>query len=743
LGGAVEVNISGEPGLTAAILRPGAPKVQVEASGGGITSVAPPNNNQVQIQLTITNNAPLTEREVRVITREGVSNPLTLKVGHLAEVSSRDDNRTPEGAQILELPAVISGVIGSPSESDYYKFKAKRGERVVLDVQAYRTGSQLDSSLAVLDSSGKELARNEDREGLDSVIEFKVPADGEYRVQLRDFRYFGGGDYRYRLAMGVMPYVTTHFPLGGQRGQTVEVELKGANLENANKMLLHLAANAPIGQREIRASSPRGLSNPVSFEVSDLPQYLEREPNSALDQADLVNVPASLNGRIQAERDYDAYKFHAEKDQQLTFEVQAGRYGSPLDALLTITDARGNVLSRNDDTSGADARLDQKFPESGEYVVIIEDLLERGGENYTYRLNVSSSKPDYSVAFLPDTVRVRRGGRAPVRVELNRMNGFEEPVRIQFENLPPGLFAESLVMSPSSGGSSWMMLNASPGAELGSFQLRLSASATIQGRAVTRAAEPVAGDKTVKAGFVTVLEEVPFSVAPGTLMASIEQNQEAKVEVMVERKNGFAGEVTITAEGFSPRRDPITKSFEIPAAVLKGKESRGTLSLKAKLDAEIGVRPIYLKAESEVDGQKVTDYSQLLPVGTSEIPFVLTATMKKIIVAALPPGSQSAAGEAFFTVKAARRGGFNGEIMLKLDGVPEGVTATVDKIAENGGEANIKLVATEKAPTGKDFQLTVTGTGNFRDKNYKFQPGAITLTVNAPEQTDPKLAGAK
>jgi hypothetical protein len=94
-------------------------------------------------------------------------------------------------------------------------------------------------------------------------------------------------------------------------------------------------------------------------------------------------------------------------------------------------------------------------------------------------------------------------------------------------------------------------------------------------------------------------------------------------------------------------------------------------------------------------------------------------------------------------VKANRRAGFEGAIALALEGAPEGVTVTVDKIPEKGGEANIKLVASEKAPAGKEFQLTVAGTGNFRDKNYKFQPAAITLIVNAPEQPEQKLAGAK
>jgi len=117
--------------------------------------------------------------------------------------------------------------------------------------------------------------------------------------------------------------------------------------------------------------------------------------------------------------------------------------------------------------------------------------------------------------------------------------------------------------------------------------------------------------------------------------------------------------------------------------------------------------------------------------------------LKKVVVTAIPSGSTSAAAEGVFLVKAERRDGFEGEIELKLEGVPEGVTATVEKIPAKAGEVSLKVVASDKAPVGKDFQLTITGTGTHKDRIYKFQPAAVTLTINAPEPVetkDPKLA---
>ena len=100
--------------------------------------------------------------------------------------------------------------------------------------------------------------------------------------------------------------------------------------------------------------------------------------------------------------------------QPVVCEVFAQRYGSPLDALLSISDEKGNILQRNDDAMGADARIEMKFDKDKDYIVSVTDLLGRGGSNYPYRLQitpVAPEQPDFEVVFLPELPRVARGGR--------------------------------------------------------------------------------------------------------------------------------------------------------------------------------------------------------------------------------------------------------------------------------------------------------------------------------------------
>jgi hypothetical protein len=741
--------ISGDAGISAVLKSPVLAKVDVESSQGGISVVNLKDDKKLTAQFTITAEASLSEREIRLISSSGVSNPLSLQVGHLPEVAEKSPNQSISKAQVFTLPAAISGRISAASESDYYRFAAKKGQNVIVDIYASRFGSQLDSSLALLDSAGKELARNEDINGLDSLLAFKIPEDGDYILQVRDFRYQGGAAYRYRMLVSVMPYVYSVFPYGARQGRTVEVETRGENLDSS-KLTLRIDSKTPIGRQELRTHTSLGISNPFPFDVTDLPEISETEPNSAIDQADSVTLPVVINGKMNEDKDYDAFKFKVEKDQQFIFEVFANRFGSSLDALLTLTDESGKMLQRNDDAVGADARITYKFTEAGEYVVLVEDLLGRGGDNFGYRLTIRQPQPDFAVRFLPDNPRIHRNGHTPIRCEVTRMAGFNETVRVTLADLPPGLFCEPLLLTPNSPAGGLLILSATKDCPLGTIPLRMTATANLNGKLVTRtavsllndkaptrgrAAQATPSDEPAKEAFLTVLDQPPFTLELATLTAALEQDQTATIDVVAQRRDGFTGEIKLSAEGFSAGRDPITKSLDVPAVALKGNESQGKIKLKARLDSEVGTRPALIKGETTIDGQTVVQYSPAFPVTISQVPFVLSTSLKRLAVAALPSSSESAAREAVFLVKADRRAGYTGEITLVLEGLPEGITAIIDKIPANAAETSVKLIASEKAPVGKEFSLNILGTGLFNDRNYKQRPGEIKLAVNAPTET--------
>jgi len=567
---------SGDAGLSATNVPPPAapqPAISIESTAGTITrSEAAPtkDNKRLVVKLSAAADAKLGAREFRVVAPGGVSEPLTINVGHLPEIAESGSHNSIEQAQPITFPASISGTISAAAQVDYYKFKASKGQDLVFDVDAFRRGSPLDSSLAVLDSTGKELVRSEDANGFDSLILFTVPADGDYFLQIRDFRFQGSGAHKYRINAGALPYLESIFPFGGQRGKSVEVALTGRNLEGTSKMTFAISPTSPVGRQEIRANTPKGISNPVPFDVQDLPDFMESEPNDAADKANSVSVPVVINGKIGIAKDVDRFKFKVSADQKLVCEARANRFGSPLDPLLVLEDAKGAVLQQNDDASGEDARIEFDAKKDTEYVLSIRDLTDKGGENFSYRLAIrppSTSEATFVLRFAPDTLRIHRGGSAKIRCELTR-TGFDGPVRVAFQDLPPGVYGESIVLTGTPG-SGLMLLTATASAPLGTFPLKLAGTGLSGGKTLTRIAEGTLNEKPVKESFVTVLDTVPFTLDLITLSADVEQNRSANIEVMAQRREGFSGEIKLTAEGYSAGKDPISKSFNVAETTLK------------------------------------------------------------------------------------------------------------------------------------------------------------------------------
>ncbi|HVR35066.1 MAG TPA: pre-peptidase C-terminal domain-containing protein, partial [Methylomirabilota bacterium] len=353
-----EVLFSGEPGFSGTVVRPATQAVNVDSPGNSFSVVPPtPDDKRVKVRIQVEAGRSVSPREARLASGAGVSNPVTLHVVDAPWVPEREPNNDREAAQRIELPAAIAGRMQVAADVDVFRFEAQKGERLVFDVHASRGGSPLDSSLALWDAEGRELARSEDANLLDSLIRFEVPEDGVYFLELRDFQFRGGGGYKYHLMAGAIPYVDRIFPPGGAVGDEVKLSLTGDNLEGAESLTLRIAEDAKPGIEEFRALTEKGAANPVSFHVGVHEETMEQEPNDTREQAGALKWPVTVNGRMGSAGDVDWFKFAVIQGDGLVFEALANRLGSPLDVLLTLTDAQGTVLARNDDASGMDARL--------------------------------------------------------------------------------------------------------------------------------------------------------------------------------------------------------------------------------------------------------------------------------------------------------------------------------------------------------------------------------------------------
>jgi hypothetical protein len=497
---ASQILVIGPPGVTATLKPAAAPTTKPAAT--------------VTFDITATSETSRGLREIRFITKNGVTKPLLLFVDDLPPIAEKEPNNSPGEAQPITLPAVITGKIQADLDVDCFKFDAKKGQRLIFDVQAFRSGSRLDASLSLFDSAGRRVAHDEDTNGLDPLIDFVLPADGQYTLRIQDLQYKGGPDFAYRIRAGELPYIDAIFPLGGQRGQQVAVQLKGRNLAGMKKMSMALDPSDPASTRQLEAPTPAGLSNPIPFAVSDLPEITEDTASAAP-----LAPPVVINGCISKPNETDTYLFKTPTAGPVVLAVNAARFGSRLDALLSLYDDKGALLQRNDDApgTGADARIQFNAEANKTYKVTVRDLTEHGGDDYGYRLSIAPPRPtppDFDVA-LPGSdgdVRLNRGGKTMLRAIVTRKGDFKSDITVTLFPLPPGVTCKPLVVPATQPSSGVFTLSATPEAQVGFHPLSVVATAMIGDEMITKTVPANPALRITPQVYLTVHESAPFRI---------------------------------------------------------------------------------------------------------------------------------------------------------------------------------------------------------------------------------------
>jgi hypothetical protein len=475
----------------------------------------------VFLEVTIAPDAPPGERELRLATLAGVSNPMVFHVGQLPEVRRKPmvtSTYQVLGKEELALrrrpatevevrvspPCTVNGQIAS-GEVNRYRFAARKGQQLVITTQARQLIPYVADAvpgwfqpvLTLYDAHGKEVAYSDDyRFNPDPTLFYQAPKDGEYVLAIHDSIYRGREDFVYRVTIGEVPFVTSIFPLGGQAGESAAIKMSGWNLGAAE--LTPPAKDTGPGMYPLATSQAGFFSNRVPFILDTLTECLEKEPDNAGSRAQKVSLPVIVNGRINRSGDWDVFQFAGRADETIVAEVQARRLDSPLDSVLRLTDAAGKLLALNDDredpaaginTHHADSYLMAKLPADGIYQVHLGDAARQGGEEYAYRLRLSAPQPDFALRVVPSSVGLRSKSSAAVSVHAIRKDGFTGPIKLALKNPPAGFSASSVSLS---GTQEVVRLTLKTDLTSTKEPVRLSivGSASVQDREVVHAAVP-------------------------------------------------------------------------------------------------------------------------------------------------------------------------------------------------------------------------------------------------------------
>ncbi len=495
--------------------------------------------------------APPGPRFLYLVTPKGPSNRILFRVTGWNSAPELEPNDGYEQSQPVTTPVVIDGRIKTVHDSDMFRFRVEKGERLAFNVLTGRNKAPGHVVAILMTAEGRVLARNLSYFGTDPYLDHVFDAAGEYILTIiprrfSDFYTILSDEqeinWQYQVAIGRSPVLWSLFPMGGQRGTKAEVELRADFLNTASvpqfsgdgisasiarldnpcdclyRLSLDIAEDAPLGIQHLTFPDRSGMVMPLAFAVGDTAEITELEPNDDLGHARPITVPVVLNGRIDRPGDRDGVLFTVDQYDEIAFRVDAKGLGSHItDPNLTLARPDGELIDRGDDrctkcgpfynSLRKKEKLDSKFwhyfqtgnpndaDAAGDYVLQLRDNSKRGGPNNTYRLLIWNKAPDFRLGALSGSVRGPLGGVAKIPVAVRGEEGFRGAVKILAKGLPPSLTARPLTLwTDSPSGTLEIEHDAAaewPGAgtEWAQARIQVLGTAEIGGKEVTRRAE--------------------------------------------------------------------------------------------------------------------------------------------------------------------------------------------------------------------------------------------------------------
>lgn len=274
--------------------------------------------------------------------------------------------------------------------------------------------------------------------------------------------------------------------------------------------------------------SKQGLSNPVFIGLSNDPLVYEtNQPNETPGQAQEVKVPCEFVGKFFPFADKDYLQFSAKKGDTYFIEAISERLGRPSNIFMLIEQVTKNdkgeeqvkklyeALENPKNVGGLafpTATNDpiQKFtaPLDASYRILIYDLFDNGQSDIRnqYRVSIRKAQPDYTLAAFikshpsPDGKSspvsvwpgsIRKNEILPVNVIAYRRDGFDAPIDLEINGLPPTI-SYSPKTIPAKAESLTVLLKADPDAKPWSGDLQISGKAKVGDKTITRNCHPAA-----------------------------------------------------------------------------------------------------------------------------------------------------------------------------------------------------------------------------------------------------------
>lgn len=488
------------------------------------------------------------------------------------------------------------------------------------------------------------------------------------------------------------PRLLTTMPMGGQAGTRVTITITGDHIEGAeelrfshsgltatnqldakgqpipNKYIVSIASDCPTGIHEARVMTRLGVSSSRVFNVGTLPETTQVRPNTSLDKAIPLQINSVLNA-LMTRRSIDFYSFEAKENQRIVVDCAAQGIDSKLKPVVIIADAQGAdlVVERRGGV------LDFTAPDSGTYIIKVHELTYNGGTHYFYRLALQEAKAGINVPRLPAT---------------NSVGSFSWP--------PPGLAAAASTTETE------------PNSEHSQSQ-KITLPCDIAG-SFFPAADVDIFEFTAKKGEVwwveVASERLGLTTDPSIVVQHVSGTKSNETLTDVVELTDIASPMKVSANGYSYSGPP----YNAGSTDILGK-------LEIKADGVHRLRLHDLFGGTRNDPRNI--YRLVIRKAVPDFALVGWALHMN-----LRNGDRNALSKPIalrggatmpIEVVVVRRDGFQGEIDLFLNDLPDGVTATGLKIPA-GKTRGIMLISAEQNAPRDVTSASFFGRATINDK---------------------------
>ena len=497
---------------------------------------------------------------------------------------------------------------------------------------------------------------------------------------------------------GEAPQVERLFPPGAQRGQTIDIKVTGKLPETtrvwsdrsdvqfeltpkSGTLRAVVSADATPGPAWLRFYNSEGATSLRPFIIGLLPEISEQEPNDRIDQAQPPTQDKLLiNGVLQKSGDVDIFAVPLKQGQTVIISLRANqRLGSPVDAVLQLTTARGFVLAHNDDDHQVDPQIIFTAATSDTHYVRVFGFPTQpnstigfaGNADYLYRMLITTG------AYADHTIPL--AGSLPKLPKLT-LSGWN--------------LTEATQTPPT--------LRPTPTGHLTIFHPLVANELTI----------PVSSHQLLHEQEVEPTMPVQPIAVPSVVTGHIQPAGDVDA-YRISAKKGEKLAIRCEARAFDSLLDPVVKLIDPQGKMVKEADDQGKGRLDSQLNVTIGTDGDYRVEIHDRFRSGGPRHAYRLITETPPVDFELKLAAGEFTMTAKKPLE--------IPVTITRTNGFKQEIEILVEGLPEGVTATPVKSLPKGDSAKsvkLKLVSERSEPFQGTFHIRGRSTSETDSKQH-------------------------